>query len=399
MRLNLTRHTPWILALAVCALDPTSFGLPGPVDASAQTFVTPKGEAQNVRFEQREGGIVHIFYDLVSSDPRAVFSVMLEASQDKGTTFGMRPPSVTGDAGDGVTPGTGKRIVWDSGKDVERVQIDQFRFRIVATAGPLKVETPPAPTTPSIPTPETTAPVTGAQPPVSQPQQAAKKGGSGKWLLIGGGAAAAAAAAVLAGGGGGPPPPPPNRPPTIGSVSSDAGGTLLATATRLRFSVTASDADNDVMVASWDFGDGTSATGSFSAGTATTEKVFNNAGTFTPSVTVSDRVANSGFSSYPAVTVGTVTGSWTARFIDDSFLFSPMNLNQNGSAVNGDTFYGGVAYRISGSVSSPRAARLLFTHPDGRAFTMDINGSADLRTFSGTGTTARGAVEWSMTRQ
>ena len=116
MRLELRRHAPWVLALAVYALNPSVF---------AQTFVTPKGEAQNVRFEQREEGIVHIFYDLISSDPRAVFSVRVEASSDAGATFGMRPQSATGDVGNGVTPGTGKRIVWDAGKDVERVQLDR----------------------------------------------------------------------------------------------------------------------------------------------------------------------------------------------------------------------------------------------------------------------------------
>jgi hypothetical protein len=124
------------VAIAVSTLDHTWFAVIPRL--SAQTFVTPKGEAQNVRFEQRENGIVHIYYDLVSSHPRAVFSVKLEASQDGGTTFGVQPQSVTGDASNGITPGMGKRIVWDSGKDVERVRIDQFRFRIVATAGPLE---------------------------------------------------------------------------------------------------------------------------------------------------------------------------------------------------------------------------------------------------------------------
>ncbi len=359
-----------------------------------QTFVTPRGEAQNVRFEQRENGIVHIFYDIISSDPRAVFSVMLEASQDSGTTFGMRPQSVTGDTGDGISPGPGKRIVWDSGKDVERVQIDSFRFRIVTTAGPLEVETPPAP-------------VTGAQPPVSQPQQAAKKGGSGKWLLLGGGAAAAAAGAALAGGGGGPTTfhnkpvlPPTNRPPTIESVSLGIAGTLLATATRQVFFVTASDPDNDPMVATWDFGNGTFTTGSLSAGTALTEWGFNNAGTFTPSVTVSDGVAASGSRSYPAVTVGTVTGGWQAQFATFPGLFSPMNLNQNGRAVNGDAVYAGNAYRISGNVGELRELSLVFTRAaDGAVFTMFTFGSADLRTFSGTGTGAGGPIAWSMTRR
>jgi len=144
-RFDLRRCASFALVVAVYTLVPAWSGLTRSVGASMQTFVTPTGDAQNVRFEQRDNGIVHIIYDLVSSDPRAVFSVMLEASRDSGSTFGMRPQSVTGDVGNSIAPGVGKRIVWDSGKDVERVQIDRFRFRILATAGPLRVE----PTTPA----------------------------------------------------------------------------------------------------------------------------------------------------------------------------------------------------------------------------------------------------------
>ena len=121
----------WILVLLVGGFD---------LLAWSQTSITPKGEAQNVRFEQAGGGVVQILYDLIASDPRAVFDVTLDVSQDAGATFQLRPRSVTGDVGPGVGPGPAKRIMWDSGKDVERLVTDQFRFRIVATARPLQPE-------------------------------------------------------------------------------------------------------------------------------------------------------------------------------------------------------------------------------------------------------------------
>lgn len=146
--------------------------------ATTQTFVTPRGEAQNVRFELREEGIVHIEYDLIASDARAVFFVRVEISEDGGTTFVGRPLNVTGDVGDGVRGGTGKRIVWTSGKDVERVQVDRIRFRIVATGGPLQVATAP-PADPPVASPPVSAPVTAVPPPPKD-----NGGGSAlKWIL------------------------------------------------------------------------------------------------------------------------------------------------------------------------------------------------------------------------
>ncbi len=182
--------------------------------ATAQVFTTPKGEAENVRFEQVGAGTVHIFYDLVASDPRAVFLVTLDASQDRGSTFTVRPMSVSGDVGPGVTPGTGKRIVWESGRDVERLEIDQFRFRISAQAGPLELQKVDPPAAPAAPAAAPETPATAAKPPgtapttpAPQPQTAAAKpksgGGATKWLLIGGGGAAAAGVAAASGGGSG----------------------------------------------------------------------------------------------------------------------------------------------------------------------------------------------------
>ena len=87
-----------------------------------------------MRFEQAADGTLHVLYDLVSDDPNAVFFVSLEVAMNEDGTFDMFPTSVSGDIGAGVTPGTDKRIVWEAGRDVERLQIDLFRFRIVTEA-------------------------------------------------------------------------------------------------------------------------------------------------------------------------------------------------------------------------------------------------------------------------
>jgi hypothetical protein len=387
---------PWILLLAIAVTVPDL--LIGRT-ISAQTFVTPKGEAQNVRFELRDEGIVHIYYDLVSSEPRAVYSVMLEASQDAGTTFGMRPQSVTGDVGDKVAPGPGKRIVWDSGKDVERVQIDRFRFRIVATGGPLQ--------SPPVQTAATPAPPAPAKPTPPPAAAGAKKGRNPLvWVGIGAGALAAGGVAIAASGTGGPGPDPPpnpqpvNRQPTVTQTSLSDSGTLLATATNVRFSVTATDPDNDNLTGTVDFGDGTTSTGSMPGGSQSYDKVYNNAGTYSPRVTVSDGRGGTATASTAQVTVGTMTGGWRAEFQGyPQFPFAPMNVNQSGRNLNGTAIYDGRAWNITGSVSSDRRATLVMSDSAGRAgdFRWELTGSADLRVFTGTEATL--GLLWTMTKQ
>lgn len=188
---------------------------------TTQTFITPRGEAQNVRFELRDEGMVHIDYDLVSSDVRAVFFVRLEVSEDGGATFAGRPLNVTGDVGKGVTGGTSKRIVWHSGKDVERVQIDRIRLRIVATGGSLQVDSAP----PADPPP---GPAPAAAPP---PPKGGGGGSALKWILplaAGGGVAG-----LLGARSGGSDPPAPPQPTadsaTVTALAPPDGSTITAT--------------------------------------------------------------------------------------------------------------------------------------------------------------------------
>ena len=143
--------TATMIAVAIVAAAHASAGRTRP---NEQVFVTPRAQAENVRFAQPRPGLIEVTYDLVSDDPRAVFSVTLDASDDGGQTWNVKPKNMTGDVGANVTPGTGKRIVWEAGKDVEVLKFDQFRFRLNPVAarlpplrtatGGLSVQTTPA---------------------------------------------------------------------------------------------------------------------------------------------------------------------------------------------------------------------------------------------------------------
>ena len=243
-----------LIAIAIVAAAHASAGRTRP---NEQVFVTPRAQAENVRFAQPRPGLIEVTYDLVSDDPRAVFSVTLDASDDGGQTWNVKPKNMTGDVGANVTPGTGKRIVWEAGKDVEVLKFDQFRFRLNPVAarlpplrtatGGLSVQTTPAGATVlvdgqsrgSTPTvigdlspgahqltlrrdgylenqstvqvrPNAVDPVsvvlTAATPNTIPIVQAPRGGSNLKWLLLGGaGAAVAGGVAATRGGGGAAP--------------------------------------------------------------------------------------------------------------------------------------------------------------------------------------------------
>lgn len=369
--------------------------------AAAQVFTTPKGGAENVTFEQVGGGTVHIIYDLVSSDPRAVFQVTLEASQDRGATFTVRPMSVSGDVGAGVKPGTGKRIVWESGRDVERLEIDQFRFRISAQAGPLemqKADPPPAPVaaapTPAAP-PKTETPPAA---PVNQPQTAAakpKSGGGAKWLLIGGGAAAAAGVAAASGGSGGGStatsnspgntPATANRAPVISARSHDfqlPSAVALVLVTDITFEVFATDDDGNAMTATWAFGDNTTATAPVSGGRAVTQKTYASGGLFRPSVTVSDGRGGSATSEYQQLTANTVTGLYVGTVVPGGMTVR-LNLVQNGTAVAGDYVDGqGRSATVSTQLRAPRTMEMTLAYRGGGSDIYTVVFAADLKALT-----------------
>jgi hypothetical protein len=107
------------------------------VIAAAATLASPTGAfaqtnpAVNISSVVR-GGVVVVSYDLMSTDPNAVYTVALEASSDGGKTYGVQPKTVKGDVGTAVHPGTGKQITWEAARDVENLEVDRYRYRVAA---------------------------------------------------------------------------------------------------------------------------------------------------------------------------------------------------------------------------------------------------------------------------
>ena len=85
---------------------------------AARSLVAAPPDVSNVQILQREGAkLVDISYDLSDPDTSSL-TVSVEASDDGGTTYDMSARTLSGDFGSGVSPGTGKQIVWDAGEDL-----------------------------------------------------------------------------------------------------------------------------------------------------------------------------------------------------------------------------------------------------------------------------------------
>ncbi len=83
----------------------------------------------NVKFGMQSGTrLVDVTYDLSGG----TCSIGLSVSSDNGVTFAVPVKSVTGAVGNGVTAGTGKRIVWDAGTDWPGQTSSQVKFRVTA---------------------------------------------------------------------------------------------------------------------------------------------------------------------------------------------------------------------------------------------------------------------------
>jgi sulfatase modifying factor 1 len=87
----------------------------------------------NVRSVQRPGTrLVDITYDVADSDSPTV-GVAVEVSADSGVTYTVLAESFTGDVGNGIKPGTGKRVVWDAKTDWPNKYSSKVRFRVLVS--------------------------------------------------------------------------------------------------------------------------------------------------------------------------------------------------------------------------------------------------------------------------
>jgi len=113
----LRRWTPWAVALWVAVAWTASAQVADP-------------EVSNVAMEQTAPGVVELTYDLAQAQGIACY-VHVMLSKDGGTTYLFPLSGVSGDVGPGVTPGTGKHIVWRAFEDYPE-EMAQARLRIYA---------------------------------------------------------------------------------------------------------------------------------------------------------------------------------------------------------------------------------------------------------------------------
>ena len=99
------------------------------IQAEAATSIS------NLTVNQRSGTrLVDLTYNLSAPGLTSV-GIRLEISSDGGSTWTVPALSVTGAVGGSVTPGTGKAMVWDAGKDLPDQINDQMRFRLTVDEG------------------------------------------------------------------------------------------------------------------------------------------------------------------------------------------------------------------------------------------------------------------------
>ena len=90
-------------------------------------------EVSNVTSSQRDGTkFVDIRYDVQDADGDSL-KVRIEISDDGGTTYQVPAFTFEGDIGDGITPGTGKLVTWDAGKDWDGEYSDEMRVKVIAS--------------------------------------------------------------------------------------------------------------------------------------------------------------------------------------------------------------------------------------------------------------------------
>lgn len=86
----------------------------------------------NVRASQRTGTkLVDIYYDAEDADGD-LLKVRIEVSDNDGVKYSVPAKTLTGDIGEGITPGNNKHIVWDAGTDWDGEYSDQMRVKVFA---------------------------------------------------------------------------------------------------------------------------------------------------------------------------------------------------------------------------------------------------------------------------
>jgi len=89
-------------------------------------------EVKNVSFTQMDEIIV-IKYDLIGKTNKK-YTIDISLSDNYGTSFRITPRTVRGDVGKGITPGRGKKIIWEMTEDYPNgLEGEGFVFAVDAT--------------------------------------------------------------------------------------------------------------------------------------------------------------------------------------------------------------------------------------------------------------------------
>ena len=86
----------------------------------------------NVTASQRaDTKLVDIYYSATDADGD-LLKIRVEISDNDGVKYSVPAFSLTGDIGEGITPGTNKHIVWDAGTDWDGEYSDKMRVKVYA---------------------------------------------------------------------------------------------------------------------------------------------------------------------------------------------------------------------------------------------------------------------------
>lgn len=102
---------------------------------STQLILDQDYKIENVYFEQVENNII-VYYDLVSGNIRAKFSVSIEGSDNNGKTWDVDILSTSGDIGEDQIAGTNKKIIWNVLEDYKE-KSGPIKFKILVNSNAL----------------------------------------------------------------------------------------------------------------------------------------------------------------------------------------------------------------------------------------------------------------------
>jgi hypothetical protein len=112
-----------------------------PTQTSNSELINLTPVVENVTAAQVDGTKhLEVFFDLTVADNHPC-QITVKWSTDNGETYPLTAVAVTGDAGPGIAPGTGKKVIWDMGVDWDNQFTQTGRIQIIASREPIDMST------------------------------------------------------------------------------------------------------------------------------------------------------------------------------------------------------------------------------------------------------------------